>query len=575
MSRVLLSAVSALALSGCATLPSWMPGAGAPAATTPTPMAATPHRAGPQPGTPHLIVTLSVDQLGSILFNQYRGRLAGGLNRLSEQGRVYQNGYQAHALTETCPGHSTILTGANPERTGIPANDWTGRADGREVYCLAAPQNTLAHGRNTDNGPVGPDQMRVDTLGDWLQARSPDSRVVAVSGKDRGAITLAGHHGKPFWYTDDFGFTTYVEPGQTAAGRLAPVAALNARIAARLAANPVTWTYTNDACRALEGTWTVSGQTFDSALPPENLQLDTSPTLDELTLEAATDLLDTQQLGQRGVVDMLGISLSATDRVGHQFGQQGPEMCEQMHRMDTALGAFLDRLAEVQGGVILVLTADHGGSDVPERMAEEGHPLAGRLDPALLPRINADLRAKYSLGADPLVSGGSGLMIAGEGGVPLTDAGLRARIGADAVTALRAHPQIAGAWTLDEIMASPMPAADASPDELTLLERQRLSAVPGRSADILVVYTQGLLRSRGRVGATIANHGSPWDYDRRVPIIFWSPAVTVGQERPLPIRTIDIAPTLANVIGVPTPDTVQGRCIDLGLFADAPACPSR
>lgn len=575
MSRVLLSAVSALALSGCATLPSWMPGAGAPAATTPTPMAATPHRAGPQPGTPHLIVTLSVDQLGSILFNQYRGRLAGGLNRLSEQGRVYQNGYQAHALTETCPGHSTILTGANPERTGIPANDWTGRADGREVYCLAAPQNTLAHGRNTDNGPVGPDQMRVDTLGDWLQARSPDSRVVAVSGKDRGAITLAGHHGKPFWYTDDFGFTTYVEPGQTAADRLAPVAALNARIAARLAANPVTWTYTNEACRALEGTWTVSEQTFRSALPPANLQLDTSPTLDELTLEAATDLLDTQQLGQRGVVDMLGISLSATDRVGHQFGQQGPEMCEQMHRMDTALGAFLDRLAEVQGGVILVLTADHGGSDVPERMAEEGHPLAGRLDAALMPRINADLRAKYGLGADPLVSGGSGLMIAGKGGVPLTDAGLRARIGADAVEALRAHPQIAGAWTLEEIMASPMPAADASPDELTLLERQRLSAVPGRSADILVVYTQGLLRSRGRVGATIANHGSPWDYDRRVPIIFWSPAVTVGQERPLPIRTIDIAPTLANVIGVPTPDTVQGRCIDLGLFADAPACPSR
>ncbi len=575
MSRVLLSAVSALALSGCATLPSWMPGADAPAATTPTPMAATPHRAGPQPGTPHLIVTLSVDQFGSILFNQYRGRLTGGLNRLSEQGRVYQNGYQAHALTETCPGHSTILTGANPERTGIPANDWTGRTDGQEVYCLAAPQNTLAHGRNTDNGPVGPDQMRVDTLGDWLQARSPDSRVFAVSGKDRGAITLAGHHGKPFWYTDDFGFTTYVEPGQTAADRLAPVAALNARIAARLAANPVTWTYTNEACRALEGTWTVSGQTFTATLPPPNLKLDTSPTLDELTLEAATDLLESQQLGQRGVVDMLGVSLSATDRVGHQFGQQGPEMCEQMHRMDTALGAFLDRLAQVPGGVLLVLTADHGGSDVPERMAEEGHPQAGRLDPTLLPRLNESLKAKYGLSVDPLISGGSGLMIAGEGGVPLTDPTLRARIGADAVEALRAHPQIAGAWTLDEIMASPMPAADASPDELTLLERQRLSAVPGRSADILVVYTQGLLRSRGRIGATIANHGSPWDYDRRVPIIFWSPGVTVGQERPLPIRTIDIAPTLANVIGVPTPDTVQGRCIDLGLFADAPACPSR
>lgn len=570
MSRVLLSAVSALALAACASLP-------ASAANPDTrPASATEVLAQPaqQAGAPHLIVTLAVDQLGSILFNQYRGRLTGGLHTLSEQGRVYQNGYQAHALTETCPGHSTILTGANPERTGIPANDWTGRTDGQEVYCLAAPQNTLAHGRNTDNGPVGPDQMRADTLGDWLQARSPDSRVFAVSGKDRGAITLAGHHGKPFWYTVGFGFTTYVEPGQTAEARLAPVAALNARIAARLAADPVTWTYTNDACRALEGTWTVSGQTFNSALPPAKLELDTSPTLDELTLEAATELLETQQLGQRGVVDMLGVSLSATDRVGHTFGQQGPEMCEQMHRMDTALGAFLDKLATVPGGVVLVLTADHGGSDFPERMNVNGHPHAGRVSPTLMSDLNRALTEQFQLSTPPLASGGSGLMVVGEGGVPLANADLRARIVDATVEALRANPQVAGAWSIEEIWASPMPAADKSPQEYTLLERERLSAVPGRSPDILIAFQPSLSPGRGRVGATISGHGTPWDYDRRVPIVFWSPGVTVGQERPLAIRTIDIAPTLANVIGVPTPDTVQGRCIDLGLFEGAPACPA-
>ena len=129
------------------------------------------------PGQPALIVTIVVDQFSGNLFNQYRDRFTGGLKTLEDQGLVYANGYQQHAMTETCPGHSTILTGANPERTGIPANDWIDRTTGEEVYCLAALQNTLAHGKNTDNGPVGPDQLQVTTLGDWLKASGPTSRV--------------------------------------------------------------------------------------------------------------------------------------------------------------------------------------------------------------------------------------------------------------------------------------------------------------------------------------------------------------------------------------------------------------
>ncbi|WP_426051328.1 alkaline phosphatase family protein [Brevundimonas sp. SL161] len=541
----------------------------APAAMAQTPSSATP---GPPPERPSLVVTIVVDQLSSNLFNQYRDRFTGGLHTLASTGLVYANGFQQHAMTETCPGHATILTGVNPASAGIPANDWIDRTTGAEVYCLAAPRNTLAHGRITDNGPVGPDQLLATTLGDWLKAGSPTSRIFAVSGKDRGAINLAGHHGDgAFWMTDGFGFTTYVEPGQTAEAKLAPVAALNARINARLAASPPTWTYTRAECRALEGDWTIGTETFHATLPPATgFKLDTSPILDELTLEAATELLDTQSLGRRGVTDILGVSLSATDRIGHAFGTQGPEMCEQMYRLDAALGVFMDRLSQLPGGVVVVLTADHGGSDFPERMQERGYDDAVRGDPALLGRINTALRDRFNLTVDPLSYGGSGLMVVGAGNVELADR-RRDQIAAAAVALLRAEPNVAGAWTIEDVLASPLPPRNLSPQELTLLQRHRLGAVEGRSPDIVVAQWPNTTTVAGRVGGTLSTHGTPWDYDRGVPIVFWSPNMQ-GQERFFPIRTIDIAPTLANIVGVEAPTTVEGRCMDLGLFG-AGDCP--
>lgn len=523
------------------------------------------------PARPALVVTIVVDQFSADLFNQYRPRFTGGLKTLADQGLVYANGYQQHAMTETCPGHSTVLTGLNPARTGIPANDWIDRTTGQEIYCLAAPENTLAHGRVTDNGAVGPEQMTASTMGDWLKAVSPQSRVYAVSGKDRGAITLNGHQGDgAYWYTVGFGFTTYVEPTQSAEARLAPVADLNARIAARIEATPPVWTYSEESCRALEGDWTVGGASFRAAVPPQRFAIDTSPFLDEMTLEAATELLESRELGRRGVTDMLGVSLSATDRIGHTFGNQGPEMCEQMHRLDKALGAFLDRLAEIPGGVLVVLTADHGGNDFPERQSTRGFTEARRGDPDLRGRVNAMLKTRFDLDVDPLTYGGSGLMVVGADNIALPQP-LRGRVAAAAVEALRAEPTVAGAWTIEDALASPIPSRHASPQELSLLERERVGAVEGRSPDILVALQPGTTPGAGRAGLSVAGHGTPWDYDRRVPIVFWSPGAS-GQERYLPIRTIDIAPTLSQAIGLAAPEDLDGRCLDLGLFGAAP-CP--
>jgi arylsulfatase A-like enzyme len=245
-------------------------------------------------------------------------------------------------------------------------------------------------------------------------------------------------------------------------------------------------------------------------------------------------------------------------------------MCEQLLRMDEALGAFLGKVAAIPGGAVVVLTADHGGSDFPERMHDRGASEAGRYDPTLLPRINDQLKAQFNLADAPLQNGGSGFIIADKSKRELAEP-LRSQIIAAALPLLNAEPTIALAVARDALLAEPLPSPDASPEELTVRERLRLSAVAGRGADILRAYAYNLTVS-GKVGGTIASHGSVWDYDRRVPIIFWRPGER-GEEHFWPLRTIDIAPTLANLIGVPTPDTVDGRCQNLGLF-DVPACPT-
>lgn len=544
-------------------------GLSAPQALARSEAVATPEVA--QTERPALIVTLVIDQLSANLFNQYRSRFTGGLRTLTDQGLVYANGYQAQGITKTCPGHATVLSGAFPATVGIPSNEWIDPVTGQEVYCLAAPQNTLAHDGPGENGVVGPDNMGVTTLPDWLKSVSPQSRVFAVSGKDRGAITLAGHRPDgAFWIHEGFGLTTYIEPDQSAEQRLAPVAEFNAAYRARYQADPVgSWTYQHDICRPLAGSSSLYGEPIRADLPPSNYTLENSPALDETTLLAAIDLLDRRQLGRNSATDMLGVSLSGTDKIGHMYGTQGPEMCEQMLRLDAALGVFLDKLATVPGGVVLALTADHGGSDSPERMAARGGS-AARQDRTLMPRINDQLQARFGLDHAPLQNGLTGLIVADRNKV-LLPAAQRAPIVAAAVELLRQEPTISYAVATEELLADPMPADHVQPGALSVRERLRLSAVADKGADIMIAYAP-YITGNTRAGGAVASHGSVWDYDRNVPIIFWRPGGGLGQERFWHIRTVDIAPSLANLMGLQPADTIDGRCLDLTVYG-APACP--
>ena len=166
------------------------------------------------PQRPKLIVAIAVDQFSADLFNEYRARATGGLKRLA-QGVVFARGHQSHAATETCPGHSTILTGARPARTGIIANDWQNPrapradADGKPSYDVYCAEDETLPGSNSGNYTVSPRHLKVPTLGDRMKISMPGTRVVAVSGKDRAAVMMGGHNADLEIWWDGKVFTTY------------------------------------------------------------------------------------------------------------------------------------------------------------------------------------------------------------------------------------------------------------------------------------------------------------------------------------------------------------------------------
>lgn len=532
---------------------------------------------------PKLIVAIAVDQFSAGLFDQWRRRFTGGLKRLND-GIAYPSGYQTHAATETCPGHSTLLTGKHPNKTGIVGNNYPAlalrdRRTGAPMYCLFDDRVrlTLTERATPPLPMVSPARMTASTLGEWMKAADPRSRVVAISSKDRAAITMAGHNPDgAFWMASGKGFTTYVALGEKREAKAAPVVAINHEIAA-VWKTPPTWTYTHEQCRALVSTWTFGKDVFRSDLPPSNWGVErradairrdvmSSPLADELTLAGARGLIRYFNLGRGPATDLLAVSFSATDFVGHRYGSQGPEMCEQLYRLDATIGALFAEIDKLGIPYLVALSADHGGSDFTERLAANGQD-ARRIDgKALLERTNEALRAQFSLSADPLDP-----RSVEEINVAPAFAARKAEIAAAAVKLLAAEPEVAGAFTQQELLATPVPRGKPA-DQWTLKERFAASTFPGRSADISVALKSGRVTAAPAAGQYVAGHGSPWDYDRRVPILFWWPGAPT-ENRATPIETVDIAPTLAGILGLATPNDLDGRCLKLADFGGR-GCPA-
>ncbi len=510
---------------------------------------------------PKLIIAIAVDQFSADLFDEYRPHYTGGLARLS-RGIVFPRGYQSHAATETCPGHSTILTGSRPSRTGIVANTYfdlsTARAD-KAIYCA---EDETQPGSSSDSYVASPVHLKVPTLGGRMKIANPAARVVSVAGKDRAAIMMGGPTADQTWWWGGKGFVSYKGVAETPL-----VAQVNAGIATLVGQDrpPMElpdYCAPKDIAIPLGENRTVGTGRFARAAG-DYKAFNTSPEKDASTLVLAAAMIETMGLGKQAQTDIISIGLSATDHVGHSYGTEGTEMCLQISAVDRELGAFFDRLDKSGIDYEVVLTADHGGHDLPERNREHGAPDARRVDPALLPKaVNDALSAQLGLPSTLIYGDGPfGDIYVSRTLTPTQ----RSKVQTAAIALYRANPQVQVVFTAQELAATPSPSGP--PENWSLIHIARASFYAGRSGDFVVLLKPRVTPIADGSKGSVATHGSPWDYDRRVPILFWRKGI-VPFEQPLGVETVDILPTLAAQIGLTVPKgEIDGRCLDLDATA--------
>ncbi|MEO5641038.1 MAG: alkaline phosphatase family protein [Sphingomicrobium sp.] len=517
---------------------------------------------------PRLVVVIVVDQFSADLFDEYRSSFTGGFARLAS-GAAFRNGYQGHAATVTCPGHSTILTGDRPARTGIIANSWFDLSQTRPdkgVYCA---EDERVAGSSTSHYTVSPMHLRVPTLGERLKQVSPTSRSVAVAGKDRAAVMLSGQRPDQRWYWAGKNFTTDL------AGVRAPrvVAATNAAVAKLLAA-PADPLEAPPLCTAkakpiaVEGGGQPVGAGAFARAAGDARSFRASPQVDGATLALAAGLIQEMKLGKGKATDLIAIGASATDYVGHTYGTEGQEMCLQLLSLDRDLGDFFATLDRQGLDYAVALTADHGGNDIPEREQSVGIHDAARVDPALFPgQLGKAVAARLGLKGPVLI-----------GDAPFGDIYLdralspanRKRTRDLALALYQAHPQVEAVFTHAQLTQAPLPTG--TPDQWSLIDRARASFDDQRSGDLVVLLRRRVTPIADTSTSSVATHGSAWDYDRRVPILFWRKDMPAMVSDAV-IESVDIAPTLAAWIGVSLqPRAVDGHCL---MSVPGVACPAR
>lgn len=510
--------------------------------------------------SPKLVVVIAIDQLRrDRLFESSEA----GLGRLKQAGRVFTEAQLAHGITTTCPGHAAILTGLNPVRHGLPSNSFLDRETGKVRYCVDS--DDPAHGVLGGSTQRSPSNLRGDTLGDWLKAKNPNHRVFAVSAKDRAAITLAGMQPDGvYWYDVAQGrFTTSGYYQQQLPEYLLAFNGQDPAVDGFMQGFPTRWTHSADGMRAddYEGEDTryegVSGHPLKQGTAEDIAkQVYASPFIDEATMALAELMVTEEALGQSAALDLLSISLSATDTVGHLYGPRSAEAADALARLDEMLGAFFSVLDARLGAdqYWVVLTADHGVAELPE-WALENNTLncasdSGRLTPmALYLGLNWHLYKAFTAPfGDPrhLLSYEGGHLYVPEAG--LSEFGLtRAAVVTEVITYLESKPEIEKAWRIEAL-------SNASDERAQAMKR---SVVPDRMGDVLVQMAEGCLVDE--LGTT---HGSPHNYDRDIPIVFYGAGIEPGNIAG-PAHSIDIAATLAHYLSVEPSKPLDGVVLDL------------
>lgn len=491
---------------------------------------------------PTLVVMVTVDQLRPDYLTMYERQFTGGFARLLRGGAVFLNGFQDHAITETAPGHASTLSGRFPRSTGIVSNE-AGVAD---------PQSPLLGARGD---PASPFRFRGTTLTDWLRFANPATRALSVSRKDRGAILPMGRAKQSvFWYATNGTFTTstyYADtlPGWVQAFNLRRLPQQLAGSSWDLLLDPAQYTEPDSVPLEAGGRDFVFPHLFPQDAASAAASLAAFPMMDQLTLSFALEGLRQMRLGAGPTTDVLAVSLSTTDAVGHKFGPDSREVHDQVLRLDRYLGAFLDTLFTLRDSarVVLALTSDHGVSPLPAAKSRYPNEGAGHVNvaPAVVP-LFAALRAA---GVDTSAFGfDEGILFLDD--AALAKAGLRTE--AVARTFVTEVAKVRGVLRVDRV--STLATLDTTTDTVA---RRWLHMLPPELPAAAVVTLRPYWYWQG---VTYSTHGSPHDSDANVPIIFYGAGINPGRQARKAL-VVDIAPTLASILGVRPMEQLDGRVI--------------
>ncbi len=489
---------------------------------------------------PTLVVFFTVDQLRADYLDRWRTQLPGGLGRLATRGAFYTNAFHDHAITETAPGHATTMSGRFPRRTGIVRN----------TAGVLDPQQPLIGARGAGASPF---RFRGTTLTDWLRSKNPRTRALSVSGKDRGAILPIGRDAQQvFWFASPGLFTTSTYYADTLPDWVRRFN--DRRLPDSMMTRPWTLLLPENAYPEADSVpEEANGRDFRFPHVAANdpaWGLPATPFYDELTLRFALDGLRALDLGAGPQTDILAISLSATDYIGHKYGPDSREVHDQILRLDRALGAFLDTLFTLRDStkVIIALTADHGVAPFPELHVRRSGEDAFEVDvEPVFARVRSQLAAR---GVDT-----SALQM--EAGMIFLDrrAMTRARINADSLLRALARSLVSVPGIARVNRPSDLGMRDTSADASA---RRWLHTIPPDVPAELVVTLRPY--SVWKTTPRYAEHGSPHDYDAHVPVILYGPPFAPGR-RTRPARVVDIAPTLAWATATVPLEPLDGRVL--------------
>jgi predicted AlkP superfamily pyrophosphatase or phosphodiesterase len=503
---------------------------------------------------PKLIVFITIDAMRADYLPRFEKQLTGGLGRLYRGGAVFTNAFQDHAVTETAPGHSAMMSGRFPVHTGIVTNN-------------AGVSDTTVSLVDAVGPGASPFRFRGTTLTDWLIAKDARSRALSVSRKDRAAILPIGKSKQQvFWYAPNGNFTTST---YYSADLPEWVRAFNAR---KLPANyagrawrlllPERAYREPDAVRVESGGVGFTFPHYESSVPDSAARLLIEfPWMDDLTLDFALAGVNALRLGAGPQTDVLSISLSTTDAVGHRYGPDSRELHDQILRVDRAIGIFLDSLFRIRNrnDVVIALTGDHGLTPYPESHAHDPNKGAIRVNVRpVLERLNNTLAAAGVPGGGLTfilgVYRGNGFLF--DPGVLELDRAALARAGINhdsLVQAVRSDfLRVPGVARADRI--SELARRDTVNDRIA---RRWLHIFSDESQAALVVT---LAPYNYWLSTYQAQHGSPNDVDAHVPIIFYGRDIRPGRYREF-ARVVDMAPTLAAIVNVTPEEKLDGHVL--------------